>query len=148
VIQHQLAQAGIATTIRSYDWGTFYGDVKAGRFQLYSLAWVGVHTPDIFRYAFHSQSLPPDGANRGRFRSARVDRLIEDAEQTQELNDLAPLYQAVQSEIHEARAFLPLWREHNVAVARPEVQGYQLARDGNYDALAAVRFVPAATGAR
>jgi peptide/nickel transport system substrate-binding protein len=147
VIQHQLAQAGVATTIRSYDWGTFYGDVKAGRFQLYSLAWVGVHTPDIFRYAFHSQSLPPDGANRGRFRSVRVDRLIEEAEQAPDPQALAPLYRAVQAELHEARAFIPLWREHNVAVTRPEVEGYRLARDGNYDALAAVRFVPAAPGA-
>ena len=147
VIQHQLARAGIATTIRSYDWGTFYGDVKAGRFQLYGLAWVGVRTPDIFRYAFHSDSLPPVGANRGRFRSRRVDRLIEETEKAQELRELAPLFRAVQSELHDARAFIPLWREHNVAVARPEVQGYLLARDGNYDALAAVRFVAAATGA-
>jgi len=63
VIGHQLGQAGIEVAIRSYDWGTFYADVKAGRFQLYGLSWVGVSTPDIFRYAFHSASLPPAGAN-------------------------------------------------------------------------------------
>ena len=58
--------------VRSYDWGTFFGDVEAGRFEIYGLTWVGVRTPDIFRYAFHSASVPPDGANRGRYRSAEA----------------------------------------------------------------------------
>ena len=71
VIQQQLAEAGMDMQLSSYDWGTFYGDIKAGRFQLYSLAWVGIKTPDIFRYAFHSDSLPPEGANRGRLQDPR-----------------------------------------------------------------------------
>ena len=146
VIQHQLREVGVETTIRSYDWGTFYGDVKAGRFQLYSLAWVGVHTPDIFRYAFHSASVPPAGANRGRFRSAIVDALIEQAERDAGAEDLGASFRAVQAELQAARAFIPLWREHNVAVARTEVQGYRLARDGNYDALAAVSLRPSPAG--
>jgi peptide/nickel transport system substrate-binding protein len=139
VIQHQLRQAGIETTIRSYDWGTFYGDVKAGRFQLYSLAWVGVSTPDIFRYAFHSASLPPAGANRSRFRSGAVDALIEQAERAGDLADVAGRFRAVQAELHAARAFVPLWREHNVAVSRAEIEGYRVARDGNYDGLESIR---------
>jgi peptide/nickel transport system substrate-binding protein len=146
VIQHQLGQAGIETTIRSYDWGTFFGDVKAGRFQVYSLAWVGVSTPDIFRYAFHSASVPPQGANRGRFRSATVDALIEAAEQSTDMADLARLFRAVQAELHAAHAFVPLWREHNVAAVRREVEGYRLARDGNYDGLASIVVRPTAAG--
>ncbi|MGB5835255.1 MAG: ABC transporter substrate-binding protein, partial [Thiohalocapsa sp.] len=77
VIQAQLADVGIDLDIQSYDWGTFFGDIKAGRFQLYGLTWVGIRTPDIFRYVFHSDSMPPDGANRGRYRSDAADRLIE-----------------------------------------------------------------------
>ena len=45
ILQHQLEQVGIVVDLRSYDWGTFYGDIKAGRFQMYSLAWVGIQTP-------------------------------------------------------------------------------------------------------
>ena len=66
--------------IRSYDWGTFYADIKAGRFQVFSLSWVGLKMPDIFRYVFHSSSVPPNGANRGRFDNVEVDALIETAE--------------------------------------------------------------------
>ncbi len=86
VIQQQLADVGIDLQLLSYDWGTFYGDIKAGRFQMYSLAWVGIKTPDIFRYAFYSDSLPPEGANRGRLADARVDQLIEAAEQAATLD--------------------------------------------------------------
>jgi peptide/nickel transport system substrate-binding protein len=146
VIGHQLGQAGIEVAIRSYDWGTFYADVKAGRFQLYGLSWVGVSTPDVFRYAFHSASVPPAGANRGRFRSVAVDALIEEAERAGGLADLARAFRDVQIELHSARAFIPLWREHNVAVLRAEVDGYRLARDGNYDALARVEIRPIQAG--
>jgi len=81
ILQQQLAEAGIQVTVSSYDWGTFFGDIKAGRFQLYSLAWVGIKSPDIFRYAFHSDALPPAGANRGRFSDVQVDHLIDAAMQ-------------------------------------------------------------------
>ena len=85
IIQDQLDRVGIHTTIQSHDWGTFYGDIKAGRFQMYSLSWVGVKTPDIFHYIFHSHSIPPVGANRGRFENPNADALIEQAEASQDL---------------------------------------------------------------
>ncbi|MCU0766430.1 MAG: ABC transporter substrate-binding protein [Gammaproteobacteria bacterium] len=144
VLQHQLREAGVEVAVRSYDWGTFYGDVKAGQFEIYSLAWVGVHTPDIFRYAFHSAALPPDGANRGRYRSAEVDRLVEAAERAQAPDEQAALFRAVQGRLHTDVAYVPLWREHNVAVTGARIAGYRLARDGNYDALADVLQRPGA----
>lgn len=58
VIRHQLRQVGIDVEIRSYDWGRFYGDIKAGRLQMYGLSCVGFKTADIFRYIFHSASIP------------------------------------------------------------------------------------------
>ena len=84
ILQHQLAEVGIECDLRSYDWGTFYGDIKAGRFQLYSLSWVGIKTPDIFSYVFHSRSIPPHGANRGRFIDDTANRLIDEAEAAQD----------------------------------------------------------------
>jgi len=37
-------RGGIRVERRSFEWGTFYGDIKAGNFQLYSLRWVGSPT--------------------------------------------------------------------------------------------------------
>jgi peptide/nickel transport system substrate-binding protein len=133
VFQQQLAEVGIKLKVQSYDWGTFFGDIKAGRFQMYSLAWVGVNTPDILRYAFHSDSVPPNGANRGGYRSARVDDLIERAEQLPAAQ-AAPLYRQAQQLIHDDLVYVPLWYEANVAASRaPSV--FRPSFDGSYLAL-------------
>jgi peptide/nickel transport system substrate-binding protein len=121
--------------VRTYDWGTFYGDIKAGNFQLYSLAWVGIKMPDIFRYVFHSESVPPTGANRGRWQDAQVDSYIERAENSDQLSEQASLYRAVQQRALEQLPYIPLWYEDQVYVAAGRLRGYSVSRDGNYDAL-------------
>ena len=135
VIQQQLRDAGIEMALQSYDWGTFYGDIKAGRFQMYSLAWVGIKTPDIFRYAFHSNSLPPAGANRGRLSNNIIDRLIDTAEQSTSLAAQATAYRQIQARLLALLPCIPLWYEDHVFAARSDISGYRLAMDGNYDAL-------------
>lgn len=139
VIQSQLKDVGIDMDLKSYDWGTFYGDIKAGNFQMYSLSWVGVKTPDIFRYAFHSASLPPNGANRGRFRDAQSDALIDAAAASPDLNRQAELYRQLQARLLETLPYVPLWYEDHVFVARRDIEGYALSLDGNYDGLNTVR---------
>jgi peptide/nickel transport system substrate-binding protein len=135
VIQQQLGAVGIDMALASYDWGTFYGDIKAGRFQLYSLAWVGIKTPDIFRYAFHSAALPPQGANRGRLKDRRTDALIEAARAATTLAGQAEAYRQVQARLLELLPYVPLWYEDHVAALRASITGYRLAADGNYDGL-------------
>lgn len=139
VFQRQLSEVGIEVRLQSYDWGTFYADIRAGRFQLYSLAWVGIKTPDIFRYAFHSQALPPAGANRGRLDDAGVDALIEQAEAALDPEEQARAYRALQARLQEVLPYIPLWYEDHVFVARRELAGYRLAADGNYDGVQWVR---------
>lgn len=142
IIQSQLADVGIRVVLRSYDWGTFYGDIKAGRFQMFSLSWVGIKTPDIFRYVFHSRSTPPEGANRGRFADLQVDRLIAAAETAPDVEQQASLYRELQARLHEQLPYVPLWYEDHVAVTRRTIDGYRIAADGNYDGLADVEFTP------
>ena len=135
IIQDQLKRVGIEVNIRSYDWGTFYGDIKEGRFQMYSLAWVGLKMPDIFRYAFHSQSIPPNGANRGRFVDEKVDSIIEIAELESSIERQADYYRELQKLLFDALPYVPLWYEDNVLAIRNSVQGYVLNTDGNFDSL-------------
>jgi peptide/nickel transport system substrate-binding protein len=140
LIQAQLARVGIDARIQSYDWGTFFGDIKAGRFQLYGLTWVGIRTPDIFRYAFHGDSVPPEGANRGRYRNERVDGLIETTRVEPDLARQAEHYREVQSILLADLPYIPLWYEDQFLAARRAVRGYRLAPDGNYDSLAEVEW--------
>ena len=140
VIQHQLAAVNINVDIKSYDWGTFYGDIKTGRFQMFSLSWVGIKMPDIFRYVFHSSAVPPSGANRGRFLDEKVDQLIEQAEQATSLEAQAALYRELQAYVFYELPYIPLWYEDHVLATSQRVRGYTLAIDGNYDGLKQVTW--------
>jgi peptide/nickel transport system substrate-binding protein len=140
ILQSQLSRVGIEIKIKSYDWGTFFGDIKAGNFQLYSLSWVGVRTPDAFRYIFASDSLPPTGANRGRYRSEEVDDLLLQAESSESLQEQAKIYRQVAMQVHQDLAYVPLWYEDQYLVHGQRIEGYTLSPDGNYDGLNHVRL--------
>ncbi len=133
-IKQQLEAVGLTINIESHEWGTFYGDIKAGRFQLYSLAWVGIKMPDIFRYLFHSTAIPPEGANRGRFNAEQVDQLIVQAEAAT-MAEQGELYARLQQQLANYRPYVSLWYENHTLVARRTLTGYPLSRDGNYDGL-------------
>jgi peptide/nickel transport system substrate-binding protein len=139
VLKDQLEQVGIAVDLRTYDWGTFYSDIKNGRFQMYTLSWVGIKTPDIFQYVFHSDFIPPKGANRGLFTDPHADALIEQAMQSEDLKRQAELYRQLQAYVLEKLPYVPLWYEDHVIVTRPGISGYTLASDGNYDSLSHVQ---------
>lgn len=140
ILQSQLSKVGIEIEIKSYDWGTFFGDIKAGNFQLYSLSWVGVRTPDAFRYIFASDSLPPTGANRGRYRSEVVDDLLLKAEDSESLEEQAKIYRQVADQVHKDLPYIPLWYEDQYLVHGQRIEGYSLSADGNYDGLKHVRL--------
>lgn len=127
IMQAQMQAAGIDLEIRSLDWGTFFDDVKHGHFQLYGLTWVGIKTPEIYRLAFHGQSIPPKGANRGRYQDAELDALIDRQD-----------WRAATVRIHTQLPYAPLWYEGQFAAMRSGVVGYAPAADGNWDALATV----------
>jgi peptide/nickel transport system substrate-binding protein len=136
ILQSQLAEIGVDLEIESLDWGTFYGDVKSGNFQVYGLSWVGLKMPDIFRYAFHSTSLPPGGANRGRYNSATADDLIEAAERAGSLTARAVLYRTLAEQLLYDLPYVPLWFEDQLVVMREDIVNYSTTADGHFDALA------------
>ncbi|MEJ2345311.1 MAG: ABC transporter substrate-binding protein [Gammaproteobacteria bacterium] len=146
IIQRQLEQVGIKVHLRSFDWATFYGDIKAGRFQMYSLTWVGIKSPDVFRYVFYSTSIPPKGANRGRYASNKADRLIDEAEQANDMAQRAAYYRQLQAWLLKTAPYVPLWYEEHFFICRQDVVGYHLAADGNYDGLINVRRVSRPAG--
>jgi peptide/nickel transport system substrate-binding protein len=127
IMQAQMRQAGIDLEIRSLDWGTFFDDVKHGKFQLYGLTWVGIKTPEIYRLAFHSASVPPIGANRGRMADEILDRAIERGDWT-----------VATARIHGLLPYVPLWYEGQFAAVHG-LDNYSPAADGNWDGLALVR---------
>src|SRR5450830_452095 len=129
IMQAQMQPAGINLEIRSLDWGTFFDDIQHGKFQLYGLTWVGIKTPEIYRLAFHSQSIPPKGANRGQFKDDKQDRLIE-----------AENWPAVTRYVDEQLPYIPLWYEGQFVAMRKALVDYGLTADGSLDGLTTVHF--------
>jgi len=139
-IQSQLSEVGVGLDIRSYEWGTFYADIQKGNFQTYTLTWVGITDPDIFTYLFDSQSVPPDGANRGHYQNPEVDRLTRKARGTPEPEERKRIYGQVQKILARDLPYVSLWYAVNVAVMDRRVQGFVLYPDGNFSSLKDVRI--------
>ncbi len=134
-VQEQLAAVDIQLDIRSYEWGTFYADIKNQNFQLYALGWIGITDPDIYYYAFHSASLPPKGANRNRYRNPEVDRLLDLGRVTLDREARRAIYRRVQQIVAEDLPYLPLWHGRILAAHRPHVHGFRLYPAGDFTPL-------------
>lgn len=137
-IQEQLRRVGIGLEIRSYEWGTFYGDIKKGNFQLYALTWVGLRDPDIFHRAFHSAMMPPDGANRNRYADAEVDRLTIEGQRVSDPAERKRIYDRVQRILARDLPVFPLWINRNILVRDRRLKGFAVTPDEDYSG---VRFM-------
>ncbi len=144
VFGQQLDRVGIKMKIRSYEWGTFFGDIRNGNFQLYSLTWVGISDPDIYRYIFHSRFIPPAGLNRGLYNNARVDALLDAARQPVAPEARARLYGEVQRILGGELPYINLWHSVNVAVFDKRISGYRVFPDADFISLAKATLSPAA----
>lgn len=142
VIQEQLRQVGISVEIQSLEWGTFFSDIKKGNFQIYSLTWVGIADPDIFHHAFHSRSAPPDGANRGGYSDAEVDRLTEAGRREPSREKRRETYRRVQRILARDLPVFPLWVGRNLLVRDRALSGFVLTPDESYAPVRAMRIVP------
>ncbi len=132
MIAYQLSQVGIDSNVQSYEWGTFYRDVKTGNFQLYTLAWVGITEPDFFYDVCHSSQFPPKGVNRDRYKNPEVDKLVAQARVTLDKDKRKQLYAKVQQILFKDLPFIPLWYEKNVVVYQPDLQSVSLRPDASY----------------
>jgi peptide/nickel transport system substrate-binding protein len=139
-LKEQLQRVGIELEIRTYEWGTFFSDIKRGNFHLYSLAWVGILDPDIYFHIFHSSSLPPEGDNRGHYSNARLDRLLEQGRAAPDATERKLIYGEVQRILAEELPYIPLWWWKNVIVRSRSLEGFVPYPDGDLNSLKKVSF--------
>lgn len=125
ILQAQLARVGIRLELRSYEWGTFYGDVTAGNFQLTLMRWVGASEPDFFYEIFHSSQTPPGGRNRGRYDNPEMDALVEAGRVELDPQKRREIYAEVQRIAASDLPYVSLWHLNNVAVVHRRVEGYR-----------------------
>ncbi len=132
VLQKNLKDVGIGLDIRTYEWGTFYNDIKTGNFQMYSLSWIGIVDPDIYYTIFHSDMAPPKGNNRNRYKNTEIDRLVAEGQKVLSNKDRRKIYSKVQKIAAEELPYINLWHPKNVVAMRKNVKGFVLFPDGDF----------------
>ncbi len=135
-IQQQLRAVGIALEIRPSEFATFYADITKGAFALYTLRWKGGNeSPDIFRYAYTRESLPPHGANRGYYLNPAVDAAIADAANATDQARQRADYVRVQQILAHDLPSLNLWYLDTIIVHSRRLENVHPSPSGDYDFL-------------
>ncbi len=140
IIQDQLRNTGVKLNIISREWGTFYDNIKEGDFQLFSLRWVGISDPDIYYYVLSSRSIPPDGANRGRYKNPGVDALIDSARRTTDQQLRKDYYCKIQNILNDTLPYVHLWYHSNIIICTKRVENAVPYPDGSFDFLLDIKL--------
>ncbi len=122
---------GVRVSIESLEWGGFYARIKQGDFQVFSLSWVGISDPDIYRWILHTDMQPPKGANRGRYSNAQVDTWLDAAAVSQDMHERKRLYARIQQQMAADQVYIPLWYDAVVAVSGSRLSGFKPRNDGS-----------------
>lgn len=140
VLVAQLSQVGIELMVRTYEWGTFFADIRSGNFDLYTLQWVGITDPDLYRQIFHSAMFPPAGNNRGSYSNTRMDRLTEAGLASLDPAVRRRIYARVQKLAARDLPYLSLWWPQRVVVATSRLEGFVPHPSGSLVGLANARL--------
>jgi peptide/nickel transport system substrate-binding protein len=136
VIAAQLAQVGIVIEVRSFEFNTFFADVKKGNYQIATMQSPEITEPDFHKRFFHTSEWPsaknPDGGNRWLYKNAEVDRLVDEGRMEHDRERRKAVYGQVQRIVAEDLPIIPLWHEDNVVLANVDVQGYAIVPNARF----------------
>src|SRR5439155_6011337 len=131
LIASDLGRVGIEVELHPLEWATFFADVKAGNFQLFSMQIPEIAEPDLYTNFFDSSRIPtrenPDlGGNRARYRNPELDRLLDRGRRDIDRDRRIADYRAVQQVLARDLPVISLWHEDNVAVMRRGLTGFDI----------------------
>ncbi|HVF51706.1 MAG TPA: ABC transporter substrate-binding protein [Pyrinomonadaceae bacterium] len=140
VIQNSLKDVGVPIEIETLETVSLFAQLRNGQFQLTTARWVGGNQDPIFlRNLFHSSEIPTQqrsGFNRGRYRNAELDKLLDEAVNTPpdaERDRAKNLYTQAQDIITRELPMMPLWYPDNLVVATKGVGNIQLDASADWD---------------
>lgn len=130
IIASQLGEVGIDVEVRSFEFGTFFTDIKRGNYQIASMQTSDITEPDYLFTYFNSSRIPSDKEpslhNRWRFKNDRVDALTVAGREEMDRDRRRELYLEVQRILADQVPVVPLWHEDNLAVMNVDVTGYRV----------------------
>lgn len=142
LMAQQLAQIGVGVKVRSYEWGTFFNDIKGGSFDVTMLQWPSVIEPNLYHWVFHSSNIPsPEnrsaGANRGAYVNKELDALLEAGAREVRQEERVKIYSQVQKILARELPYVSLWHEDNIVILKRGTKGYKPTPNARFEALKA-----------
>lgn len=136
VLQERWRKVGVDLELHSLEPATLAADVARGDFELYTLRWIGANNdPGFYEFAFSSKRFPPLGGNRGHYRNAQVDSLLDQARVETDQKKRRVLFGKVQKIIAEDLPYQSLWFMDNISVHRKRISDVEISPTGDYDFL-------------
>lgn len=111
-----LERGPIKVNVRPSEWGTYMRSFTRGEFDLVLGQWIGFSGPDMLNFAFHSDSVPPSGGNRGRYFNDAVDKMLNKALQDPEKREI--YYKNASLMVEKDFAYISLWHPINTWISR------------------------------
>jgi peptide/nickel transport system substrate-binding protein len=127
--KNKLENIGIKVKVQSYEWGVLKKRLTNGQFDMFLGSWIGFTDPSIIKYALHSKSIPPNGANRGHFVSKDLDRILDEAMVTL---DNKKLFAEAQKVINKEIPYLSLWHPTIIWMGRDCLKVPSLYSNGSF----------------
>jgi peptide/nickel transport system substrate-binding protein len=135
-LKEQWHAVGVDLELRPMELATLIADLNRGSFQLSTLRWLGVNSdPEFFDFAFSSKKIPPAGTNRGRYRNAALDALMDNARTESDREKRRRLFSEIQKDVAEDAPYVSLWYLDNICVHRARISNVRLTASGDYDFL-------------
>jgi peptide/nickel transport system substrate-binding protein len=139
-LQEQWRRAGIDLELRPLEFATMLSDAIKGNFQLNLLRWVGANNdPDIFEFVYSSKRFPPDGANRGHYRNARIDELTDQIRIEMDQEKRKQLCSEAQKILATDLPYIPLWFTDAISVHRRTLGEIPLTPTTDFDFLTTLK---------
>jgi peptide/nickel transport system substrate-binding protein len=127
VIQSMVAEAGFELKIKAMEFSSGLSAGYAGDFNAYLIGWSGRSDPDGNMW----QMLHTGGAfNYGKYSTAAMDALLDDARKTADVEARRALYAKVWQEQRQSLPLIYLWIQRNVVGMRSGLNGFTQVPDG------------------
>jgi len=135
-IQSSLNEAGFNIQIETLELATVRLQLAQGQFQIYTGQWVGGNQDPIFLRNLFSSAMIPNAVvpccNRGRYRNAEVDKLVEDAMNELDKTRSKELYAKTWDLVSGDLPLLPLWYPANLVVSNKRVGNIKISASGDW----------------
>lgn len=136
VIQNSLAQIGLNVEIETIERQVLLKQLALGQYQMYTGIWVGGNQDPIFlNDLFTTKKIPGEKVsccNRSRYSNPEVDKLIDQAFNSNDREQAKQAYFKAQEIISSDVPMLPLWYPANMVVANKRIGNINVNASGDW----------------